>query len=227
MNFSISDLNNFNTLFVGTKQDAEINNMGGNLFFGDPSSYSPKVLDYVMKRFSIRSVLDVGAGLGDVSSYIHNTYHVPVIGMEGLDFNVANARYPLCQHDLTTGPFKCGPVDLCVSVEVAEHIDPKYVDNYIDTLVHGKYILMTHALPGENGDFHVNEQPSEYWVEKLKERGYGLLTLDTIVLRKLAASEEHVQTYYAKSGLLFGRLPVKLESEMAKQKAALIELHLE
>lgn len=110
MNFSISDLNNFNTLFVGTKQDAEINNMGGNLFFGDPSSYSPKVLDYVMKRFSIRSVLDVGAGLGDVSSYIHNTYHVPVIGMEGLDFNVANARYPLCQHDLTTGPFKCSSI---------------------------------------------------------------------------------------------------------------------
>lgn len=212
MDFSITDTSNFNTLFVGSPKDETINNQGGNLFFGDPASFSPKVIDYVMKRFSIHSVLDVGSGLGDIPAYISSQYHVPVIGMEGLEFNVANARYPLCLHDLTKGPFKCGPVDLTISTEVAEHIAPEFVDNYIDSLTIGKYVLMTHAEPGRNGDFHVNEQPAEYWIEKMKSRGYGLLTLDTVIVRRLASNEDHGASYYAKNGLFFAKLPVTIKN---------------
>lgn len=209
MQFSLNNINNFNTLFVGSPH-AQENNLGGNLFYGDAGSFSPKVIDYVLKRYCIHSILDVGSGLGYLPAFISQNYHLPVIGIEGLDFNVANSQYPLVHHDLTQGPFMCSPVDLVTCVEVVEHIEPKYLDNLLDTLTRGRLLLMTHAIPAQHGDFHVNEQPSSYWIEKLASRNFGLLAQDTQVIRKLAASENHFPTYFAQSGLLFGRLPVAI-----------------
>lgn len=210
MDFTLSQRQNFNTLFVGTAHDESNNNKGGNLFFGDPASFSPKVYDYIIKRFAINSVLDVGSGLGFLPKYLSDTYHIPVIGMEGLEFNVQNAHYPLVHHDLTTGPFACSNVDLVNCVEVVEHIDPKYIDNLLDTLTKGKIILMTHATPDQKGSFHLNEQNSDYWIKLLEERGFGLLSMDSQIVRNLAAHEEHGQTYFSMSGLVFARLPVAI-----------------
>jgi hypothetical protein len=38
--------------------------LGGNVHNGDPFSYAPSVWTYVVQRFSLRSVLDVGCGQG-------------------------------------------------------------------------------------------------------------------------------------------------------------------
>ena len=208
MKFSISNVSNVNTLFVGTPQDSDINNKGGNLFFGDPASFSPKVYDYIIKRFNVKSMLDVGSGLGYLPAYIFSEYHIPVIGIEGLEFNIANAIYPLNYHDLTEEAYHCSQVDLVNCVEVVEHIDPKYLDYLLDTLTRGKVLLMTHATPEQHGDFHLNEQYSDYWVEKLKTRGFGLLALDTQIVRHLAAQESHGTSYFARTGLVFARMPV-------------------
>lgn len=211
MQFTLNNLSNFNTLFVGAPHQEE-SNLGGNLFYGDAGSFSPKVYEYIIKRYCVQSMLDVGSGLGHLAYHVSHNYHIPVIGIEGLPFNVANAHYPLVHHDLTKGAFECGMVDLVNCVEVVEHIEPKYLDNLLDTLTRGKLLLMTHALPGQNGEFHVNEQPSSYWIQKLATRGFGLLAQDTQVIRKLAASENHFPTYFAQSGLLFGRLPAAIPS---------------
>ena len=65
-------------------------------------------------------------------------------------------------------------VDLVISIEVAEHIEQLFVGNYVDVLTkHGaSNIIMTAAAPGQGGEGHVNEQPAEYWVEKLQDAGY-------------------------------------------------------
>lgn len=218
MQFSINNLSNFNTLFVGAPHQQK-SNLGGNLFYGDAGSFSPKVYEYIINRYCVQSVLDVGAGLGHLAYHINHNYHIPVIGIEGLPFNVANAHYPLVHHDLTKGPFECGMVDLVNCVEVVEHIDPKYLDHLLDTLTRGKLLIMTHAIPGQNGEFHVNEQPSSYWIEKLATRGFGLLAQDTQVIRKLAASENHFPTYFAQSGLVFGRLPAAIPQNQPRSQA--------
>ena len=93
---------------------------------------------------------------------------------------------------------------------VVEHIAPEHVDNLIATLTAGNLLLMTHALPGTNGEFHVNEQPSSYWIEKLNAAGFGLLLQDTQLIRRLSLHEDHMPGYFAQSALMFGRLPVKL-----------------
>lgn len=209
MDFFNNIATNANTLACGiphslAKTD---NNLGGNLYFGDTHTYSPKVMDFVMERFCVKSVLDVGSGRGYLPHLIHAKYHVPVIGVEGLPANVEHALFPLVHWDLTKGPFKTSPVDLVTCVEVVEHIEEQYVDNLLDTLTQGNIILMTHAQPGTNGEYHVNEKSDQYWVDKLIARGYGLMPLDTNIVRNIDAREVRGPGYFMKSGLVFGRLP--------------------
>ncbi len=224
MKFTLNNQANVNTLFVGDPHDTQDGTNfamgGGNLFFGDPQSFSPKVYEYVIKRHNVRSVLDVGAGLGQVSYYLHHTFNLPVVGIEGLPFNVQNACYPLSYHNLNDGPWRGTPCDLVTCVEVVEHIEEKYIGNLLDTLCSGRLLLMTFARKGTHGQFHVNEQDDQYWVDKVATRNFGLLMMDTQIVRKLGAQEAHCPTYFATSGLLFGRMPVKMPQVAAAEAAA-------
>lgn len=195
-------MNNHNYFIL----DEKSKHLGGNLLFGDAASFSPKVFEYVMKRFCIGSVLDIGAGLGNISSYIQKQYAVPVIGVEGLLYNVQNAMYPLVHHDLTKGSFFC-PCDLTISVELVEHIEEQYLDNLMKTLCNSSFTLITHALPGQGGQGHVNEQNSDYWITAFEKYGFGLLTTESQIIRNIAAQEVHGGTYFSQSGLLFAKLP--------------------
>jgi len=155
--------------------------------------------EYLIHRFGIKSVLDVGAGQGIASLFFHRK-NVLSFGIEGLKKNVNSAVYPLIQHDLTKAPFIM-PVDLVLCVELVEHIDEEYIENLMDTLCNGNVVVMTHALPGQNGHHHVNCQPSEYWVKKFQERGYFLL-IDNDYIKSIAYEEKN-QSYFSKSGLTF------------------------
>ena len=65
--------------------------------------------------------------------------------------------------------------DLCLCIEVAEHIEEEYADVLIDNLCKAsKTIVFSAATPGQGGVGHVNCQPKEYWIEKFKKRGYVL-----------------------------------------------------
>ena len=86
-------------------------------------------------------------------------------------------------------------MDFVNCVEVVEHIEEKYVNNLMDTLCNGKYVLITHAFPGQDGWHHVNCQPSEYWIEKFSNRGYTFDEKQSLFLRKLASMDgaEHIK----------------------------------
>lgn len=49
---------------------SEVNShLGGNVSVGDPFTYSPSVWNYLLSRFCIKSVLDLGSGIGNASRY--------------------------------------------------------------------------------------------------------------------------------------------------------------
>jgi hypothetical protein len=173
--------------------------LGGNITVGDPFTYSPRVWDYVIDRFCITSALDLGSGCGNASFYMHKR-GVRVVAVEGFKGNVDVSLYPAVQHDLTKGSVVTR-VDLVHCQEVVEHIEEKYLGNILDTFAAGKYVLMTHALPGQGGYHHVNEQPQEYWVHHLEQRGFRLLSQDTDRIRAFAKQED--ARYLAQSGLIF------------------------
>jgi hypothetical protein len=71
----------------------------------------------------------------------------------------------------------------------------------IINLFQGKYLLMTHAVPGQKGWHHVNCQPSDYWINHLKNRNYFLLEEDTRTIQSLARQDGGKHIF--RNGMLF------------------------
>ena len=175
--------------------------LGGNVRHGDSQTWCANLWRYLIDRFAISSVLDVGCGEGHAARFFHKQ-GLYAHGIDGLLANVERAVMPIALHDLRAGPYVM-PVDMVWSCEVAEHIDLAYLSNYLDTLANGVIIAMTYALPGQAGYHHVNCQPSEYWIELIEQRGYRL-SPDNEMCRKIANTEPS-WNYFCQSGLVFLR----------------------
>ena len=161
--------------------------VGGNLLEGDPWTFCPGVWNYVIDRFAIKSVLDLGCGLGYSSRYFSRK-DLDVVAVDGMPDNVLNCIYPSTLCDLTQGRVTTR-VDLVHCQEVVEHIEEQYIENLLASLTCGKVILMTNALPGQGGYHHVNEQPIEYWTAHLKRYNCEFMPEDTARIRKIAENE--------------------------------------
>ncbi|OBU03855.1 class I SAM-dependent methyltransferase [Morganella psychrotolerans] len=177
----------------------EEEHLGGNALEGDPNTFSPTVWDYLIKRFALRSVLDIGSGLGFAADYFHRA-GMQTLAVEGLVSNVDNSLYPALKVDLTHSSVHCR-VDLVHCQEVVEHIDEMYLDHLLNSFACGRVLVMTHAFPGQGGHHHVNEQPPEYWIEQLKRYNFELLSEDTRRIRIMAEKEGAI--YMANSGMVF------------------------
>jgi Core-2/I-Branching enzyme len=175
--------------------------LGGNWRHGDIHTWCPELWKYLVDRFAIKSVLDVGCGEGHAVRFFHKLGLI-AHGIDGLELNVKRAVFPVACHDILANSYLM-PVDFVWSCEVAEHISEEKVDNYIDTLCNGAVIAMTHALPGQGGHHHVNCQPKEYWVDKITRRGYAL-SEDLDIFLSISRTER-TWNYFSQSGLVFIR----------------------
>jgi hypothetical protein len=172
--------------------------LGGNIAQGDPFTFAPSVWDYLIRRFGIASVLDVGAGMGFAADYFHKA-GLKVLAVDGMLENCTHAIYPTLQADLTQSKV-LAKVDLVHCQEVVEHIEEAHLDNLLSTLTCGRIIVMTNALPGQGGHHHVNEQPTEYWIEHLRRYHCEVLVEDTQRIRRLA--QQDGAHYLAQTGLV-------------------------
>ncbi|MEO1313641.1 MAG: methyltransferase domain-containing protein [Pseudomonadota bacterium] len=175
--------------------------LGGNINQGDSKSITPALWDYLITRFALRTMLDVGAGQGHAVAHFHRK-GVISLGIDGLRTNIDHAVHPLILHDLLTGPF-VAPVDMTHCVELVEHVSEEAIDNLMETLCNGKIVVMTHGLPGQKGHHHVNCQPPEYWIDLFDQRGYRL-SEEIAALRNMSVQEVG-GTHFSKSGLVFIR----------------------
>jgi hypothetical protein len=176
--------------------------LGGNMIGGDPQTYHPELWSYLVDRFAIGSILDVGCGEGHCVSYFAAA-GIRAMGFDGLMRNVECAVVPIVLHDLRTAPFY-SPVDLVHCCELVEHIEEQYLPNLLPTLANGRVIAMTHAVPGQTGYHHVNCQPPDYWIEKIRAIGYVFLARETEEA-KARISRAGNWTYFVRSGLIFER----------------------
>jgi SAM-dependent methyltransferase len=181
--------------------NADRPDLGGNMRHGDLHTWVPHLWRYLVDRFAVSSVLDVGCGEGHAVKFFHRL-GIYAHGIDGLRDNVQRSVVPIALHDLLSGPYIM-PVDLVWSCEVAEHIAPDKVNHYLDTIANGRIVAMTHALPGQGGHNHVNCQPSEYWIEKMGARGFRL-SEDNKILIEISGRGE-TWNYFSKSGLVFLR----------------------
>jgi len=92
--------------------------------------------------------------------------------------------------------------DLVQSLEVGEHIASSCADTFVTSLAaHGNIVLFSAAVPGQGGEFHVNEQPYEYWRDKFAANGFR--TFDW--LRPRIRDHSGVEPWYRYNTLVFAR----------------------
>jgi hypothetical protein len=153
---------------------------------GDPNSYATEIWDWMIQN-GIKSIIDVGCGEGHSTKYLLDN-GVECLGIEGGEnaYNNSPVKSNLVLHDYTEGPYipekKYDAIWCC---EFVEHVEEKFVDNFLTTCTYVEKIFMTHAIPGQEGYHHVNCQPSEYWINKLQILGFKYNNELSINLRKL------------------------------------------
>lgn len=173
--------------------------LGGNTLSRDKNTWSPSSWSYIIEKYNIKRVTDIGSGEGYTSQWFKER-GLEVTAVEGLEINVQNAVIPTVLHDLTTGPY-LKETDLVVCIEVVEHIEEIYLENLLTSMCQGKFLLMTHAIPGQQGYHHVNCQDSEYWITHLKNKKFTLLTDDSEKIRSLADRDK--ARHISRNGMLF------------------------
>jgi hypothetical protein len=154
----------------------------------DTNTYMQDVFGYLLVKYEIRSVIDIGCGFGQTLKWFGEHGLCNVTGVEGWDEAIEKNVIPqdrLIKHDFTTGPLNHGiPYDLAWSAEFVEHVDEKFIPNFMPAFRLARYAVITHGEPGQHGYNHVNCQTSEYWIEKFAQHGFTHDAGETALLRR-------------------------------------------
>ena len=134
------------------------------------------IAETIASELQPSAVLDVGCGTGALLARLKSR------GVETVGLELAEAAIRMCrsrgldvqQFDLEKDQFaESRHFDVVVSTEVAEHLPESCADRYVDLLCGAaSTVVFTAAPPGQGGTDHINEQPSAYWIDKFKARGF-------------------------------------------------------
>lgn len=173
--------------------------LGGYYADGDPATFFPELWEHCVTHLGVKSVIDVGCGSGIAVDYFVRL-GCDVLGVDGM----AQENPRIVRHDYSEGPYRPSrKVDLAWTCEFVEHVEKRFVGNFMATLRDASVVLMTHADPGQPGHHHVNCQPSVYWIGAMEANGFihdEALTAET---RRLAALNLSPWNHYTRSGMAF------------------------
>jgi hypothetical protein len=169
--------------------DPNQSHLGGNIRGGDPSTWCPEVWDYLIDKFSPKTLCDVGCGEGHLINYMQKK-GIAVTGIDGLIDNMYNAPIPVRDkiiiHDYRNKQPNVLFYDLIVSCEFVEHVEEIYCLNYLDQFKECKILAFTHAMPYQPGHHHVNCRDDNYWIACMKALHFEFLPEETENVRALA-----------------------------------------
>ncbi len=78
--------------------------------------------------------------------------------------------------DLSVPIYHLNSYDWVISMEVAEHIPKTFESVFLDNVCrHAEEgVILSWAVPGQGGHSHVNNQPIEYVIKQMKNRGFEI-----------------------------------------------------
>ncbi len=140
------------------------------------SESAAALVEILIERFAPRSVIDIGCGVG---LYLKE-FAVKGVDILGYDGSMAAIRGSLVgdriiMHDLEYPLTTNRQFDLCLCIEVAEHIGTRYSETLIASLTKlAPVIFFTAATPGQGplSIGHINEQPHDFWIRLFEASGY-------------------------------------------------------
>lgn len=175
-----------------------------------PGTWCPGIWEWLIKDHHVRSMLDVGCGLGYAMKFFHEN-GCEVFGIDGSPSAIEDSLMKgyVYKHDYTTGPWAPPrSFDLVWSAEFLEHVEEKYMGNFMVTFCKAKkFIMVTYAVPGQGGHHHVNENTEQYWLEKFKLIDFYIDRELTNTARSLVPAEGNEGRQFRHKGLVLRRLP--------------------
>jgi hypothetical protein len=161
------------------------------------------VLPFLVDVVRPRSIADFGCGTGTWLSVAKSLGVERVHGIEGKW--VERAKHLMAPGELSTRDLNepvrlASPVDLAISLEVAEHLRPERAPGFIaDLCAASSVVLFGAATPAQGGTGHVNEQWQSYWAGLFAARGYECLD----IVRPKFWSTSDVLPWYKQNALLY------------------------
>jgi SAM-dependent methyltransferase len=163
------------------------------------------IMPFVLNVFPfVKTVTDIGCGVGTWLSV------AKMLGKHvlGRDSNTMPAQELLIGEDefarenFERPEYDGRRFDLCISLEVAEHLHEDSSADFIRFLcAQSDLVMFGAAVPGQLGDNHINPRWQSYWVARFEENGYQCFDL----LRKRFWNEPNVQCWYAQNTFIFCR----------------------
>lgn len=151
----------------------------------DTNTFLPDVWEYLIGKYDIRSVLDIGAGAGWTTKWFVDR-GIYTLGVESSReaLEKCRCRANIVEHDYRTGPFIPSMVlDLAWCAGFVEQIEEEYMLNFISSFRACRYVCLTHAEPGRQSPHNVNCQATEYWIDKMDNYGFDFDEAETAYLR--------------------------------------------
>jgi SAM-dependent methyltransferase len=149
------------------------------------------------------SVVDFGCGRGAWLEVWKANGAIEVTGVDGdyvdqADLAIDNAEFQA--HNLTDTIDLQRRFDLAESLEVAEHLPATRARAFVaDLCRHSDIVLFGAAPPGQGGEYHINEQPYDYWRAFFEGLGYEPFDF----IRPRVAGERDVAPWYRYNTLLY------------------------
>ncbi|MFA5894322.1 MAG: methyltransferase domain-containing protein [Candidatus Shapirobacteria bacterium] len=162
----------------------------------------------IIKQIDPNSVIDFGCGTGDIIKPFEK-HNIKILGIDG---SKSNFKYRKINSknfkifDLRNVYHSTSKFDLCLCLEVAEHVEEKFSTNLIQSLTESSdTIIFTAATPGQTGHDHVNLKSKKWWEQKFKNKGFHYDKKLTLNLKDKMKQINGIQYWYIDNIQIFKR----------------------
>ncbi len=161
------------------------------------------VVPLVLSLLPVRSVVDVGCGVGPWAAEFLANGVPDVLGVDGdyvqrSQLRISPERF--LARDLTQPVTFDRTFDLAVCLEVAEHLPSIRAPGLVaDLSSMAPCVLFSAAIPGPTGTHHINSQYLTYWVELFRARGYEAVD----AIRPTIWGNDSVEWFYQQDIVMF------------------------
>lgn len=135
-----------------------------------------KVLPLLWRHRNFSSVVDVGCGVG---TWLAAALELGASSLCGIDGPHVPTEMMLVEPSIIIKtdleqPLKLrSTYDLCICLEVAEHLSPSRASSFVaDLTALSGVVAFSAAIPFQGGDGHLNEMWPEYWAELFAAHNY-------------------------------------------------------
>lgn len=179
----------------------------------DEFDASPSIIVPILLRiFNIKSVVDVGCGIGNWLLEFQKHQVSDLLGIDGPHLNKSLYLLDLEQLSIKDleKPIRLNrKFDLAISLEVAEHLSKESAENFIKSLCSlSDNIVFSAAVPNQGGQNHLNENWPSYWKSIFQRNGYHFYD----VIRPAIWSNQSVRFWYRQNMFIATKHPLKFEN---------------